>query len=206
MVRTFLFFKATSLIVLLFAMVVFLPMDTFAESDPVEQFREKYLSILEKAQTEKSSPAKQRQMGIRMADILCFDNKIPILKWASNDFVACVTPQTSDILSERDWGISKSPSFSMNDSIHPGMCFTQWKLYNTDIQSQKQVIMEFRKAIFAVSEQDAWKPITINMQPNNITEVLSGGKFTDEQSSQILEILEKHTWNQDAEHVIAACN
>lgn len=133
----------------------------FSQATPVIdlEFDKKYNSWLDRAVSENLSPKKQYKLGIKLDDIICFENKIPVMKLTVNDSVACVKMDSAKKLEKRGWGIIKSESYdNIPAPIWGKHC---WNVYFSSEPDRLQLVKDVRLALLHFSEKYAWQAVLI---------------------------------------------
>ncbi|MBI5146385.1 MAG: hypothetical protein HZA84_04105 [Thaumarchaeota archaeon] len=164
---------------------------------------QKYKVKLEQAINEKISPRKQLEVGIRMFDIVCFNETIPLLKLSENT-VACVKPKTAEKLMDRYWGIVKNKELSHGPDFS---CGNAWSIkYDNTKPNNSTIIKIMRNEIKKFSELILWQPIIISYSDENILFISLHGSFQADENSSIIKALEKMNSISKVEYLPRVCN
>lgn len=188
-------------LIVLFTMSIFWQ-PSFAEEIPSDVAEKRYKPKLDQATNEHLSPLKQLGIGILAHHIICFDEKIPILKWTQPLSVACVNQDTAQKLQIRDWGITKTDKSKFNQNPPVGESRLYWKIYpssnvNGDFANnlvESMVIKHMRKSIHSISEHTAWMKITISDGESDSFMMSTGAANLNEQERQMIikEMVKNH--------------
>lgn len=163
-----------------------------------------YQFKIDKTIAEKLAPAKQLDLGILQHDIICFDEKITILKLAAEFFIACVDPNTADTLVERNWGIVHKES--QTEGSGGSECIIYWTVYHNDDVSSNTLIKSLRETTskFA-NDRVVWSPLEILEHNKQSTNISQHGLFSTEQIQTITENIESLEGVINLEHKTGPC-
>lgn len=163
---------------------ILLSQTLMAEPITDSELIKQYKITLENAYEKKLNPKKQLNYGIKTTDVVCFDDKIPVLKLTAESFVTCVEPITATKLVERNWGLIHK--LNPHEGTSGSECSNYWTIYYTDSPS-KSIFIKTLRIITNKFANDSvvWSPIkTEKITDSNIT-LLSHGMFSSEEISLI---------------------
>ncbi len=167
--------------------LMIIPTLAFAEPEPYEQFMEKYQPILDEAQGK--PPIKQAEIGVRLSDITCPENKIHMLKLSAN-YVACIKESSAMELMQRGWGITKTEQ-DRSSLTRIWECTDGYKMtVANDKPRESEILKKFRTTIIDFSQEPVyWQKINVEFSDSTV-ELRTNGKFTEQQQSIIIDELE----------------
>lgn len=203
--KTYFKLRIVCTILIILCISTIIPFGPLANAVPLpdEIKIQEYKIKIAQATNERMSPKKQLEIGIKLFDIVCFNETIPILKLSENK-VACVKSKTADNLMERYWGVVKSKELSYGPDYG---CFTGWSIHYDKIKpSNSTIILTIRNEIKVFSEEMLWQPIIISFSNENILFASLHGTFQISEISSITEALEKVNFVSKAEYLSAVCN
>lgn len=171
-----------AVLILVLCIVTIFPVS--AEPVSYEDFMKWYGPLVDTVNEQKLPPAKQFDIGILMPSIICFDDKVRILKLSEANVVACVNPDTLQKLVQRGWGIDQYDPDKVSNS-HSVECGIIWKLvFDSEIPNEYSLIKSMKMMMLDYSELILWQPMTITYH-ENVMEILWTGNFRTAEISEI---------------------
>lgn len=167
---------------------------TFSFAEPIshEEFMKTYQPILDRVYAEKLSPHRQTDIGLMMMDVVCFNGGVQILQLSSQSYVACVNPDTAQKLVQRGWGAVMYDE--TKSSGHGYECSLDWLIqYDTIKPKQSELIYNLRYAMKNIQESLMWHPIIVDDNDRFTITMHSGGNYSQEEETQIIDSLKSVT-------------